>query len=295
MWRSLCTIAIILPPAHCFRDMVFHAVNGHVAVSAADYLTVTILDKRHSWTRIAVLISRYMMAKKEHFGNRELENDSDTTRLAITAKKVSQTYITRLSEEFIASSQIHAAAKSLFSHYTLTENTLVEKVLSARTDLLFSLGALAHKVGEELEKKRSQLGGSERTLDPMAQNTTAATVMHGKLAEIEATYRSQLAALMKCPVTDLKDAVYTKATEIQPPPVEPSGISAHMSPVLVIAICDAWLTFLESRVASILQPMASQVMARMNEFRKYPNCGWYEQPAGDRRRSNIPGNTFFAR
>ena len=288
MWRSLCTIAIILPPAHCFRDMVFNAVSGHVAVSAADYLTVTILDKRHPWTRIAVLMSRYMMTKKEHYGNRELENDSDTTRLAITAKKVSQTHIMRFKEEFIASGQIHTAAKSILAHYTLTENTLVEKVLSVRTDLLSSLGTLALKVGEELEKKRSQLEGSEKTLDPMAQNTIAATAMHGKLAEIEATYRSQLAALMKCTVTDLKDAVYTKATEIQPacapPPVEPSGISAHMSPVLVIAICDAWLTFLESRVASSLQPMASQVMARMNEFIKYPNCGWYEQSAGDRRR-----------
>ena len=275
--------------------MVFHAVSGHVAVSAADYLAVTILDKRHSWTRIAVLISRYMMTKKEHFGNKELENESDTTRLAITAKKVSSVYILRLSQEFIASGEIHTAAKSILAHYTLTDNTLVEKVLSARTDLLFSLGALAYKVGEELEKKRSQLGGSDRTLDPMTQNTTAATVMHGKLAELEATYRSQLAALRKCPLTDLADAVYAKATEIQTPPVEPSGISAHMSPVLVIAICDAWLTFLESRVASILQPMASQVMARMNEFRKYPNCGCYEQSAGDRRRSNIPGNTFFAR
>ena len=149
----------------------------------------------------------------------------------------------RLNEQFIASGQIHLAAKSILAHYPLTEISLVEKVLSARTDLLFSLGELAYKVGEELEKKRSQLGGSNRTLDPTTQNTTAAKIMHGKLAEFEATYRSRVAALMKVPVADLKDAVYTNATKIQHPPVEPSGISAHMSPVLVIAICDVWLTF----------------------------------------------------
>ena len=166
--------------------MVFNAVSGHVSVSAADYLTITMLDKRHTWTRISVLISRYIVTKKEHYGNRELENNSDSTRLAITALKIKHTHLVRLQEEFIASDQIHAAAKSILAHYKLP-NTLVDKVLSLRTDLLHNFGVLALKVGEELEKKRSQLVGSKNTHDEMKQNNIAATEMHGKVAKIEET------------------------------------------------------------------------------------------------------------
>lgn len=246
MRRSLCTNAIILPPAICFRDMVFSAVSGHVSVPAADYLAVAMtLDKRHFWTKISLLVSKYTQAKKEHFGNRELENDCDVTRLAVAAKKMNKLHLWRLGEEFNASSQIHIAAKSIFSHYKLNDSTFADQVLSLRTDLLSDLGTLALKVGEELEKKRSQLTMSVKTLDPIEQNNTAAAVMHGKLASIETTYRSSLAAQMKCTTADLADALYPKPNEVQPacaaPPSEPSGISAHMSPVLVIAICDAWL------------------------------------------------------
>ena len=225
--------------------MVFSAVSGHVSVPAADYLGVAMLDKRHFWTKISLVVSRYTQAKKDHFGNRELENDVDVTRLAVAAKKMNKLHLWRLGEEFNASTQIHIAARSILGHYTLNASTFADQVLSLRTDLLSELGTLALKVGEELEKKRSQLTVTVKTLDPIEQNTTAATVMHGKLSEIEATYRSKLAAQMKCTTADLADVLYPKPIEVQPacaaPPSEPSGISAHMSPVLVIAICDAWL------------------------------------------------------